>query len=73
MMDLLMDVAEGVAVFAYHLPWAVVATLTPIVLTVAVVMALFLGVGLVAEALLYVFDPKSREFSRQIRATNAKK
>lgn len=72
-MDLLMNVAEGVALFGLHFAGALALMVGQIALTVAVLMALFLGIGLIAEALLYVFDPKSREVSRQIRAAKARK
>lgn len=72
-MDLLISVAGGIAFFAYHAAWALGLMVGQIGLTLAVLLVPLLGIGLMAEALLYVFDPKSRELSRQIRAAKAKR
>lgn len=72
-MDLVMSVAGGIAYFGFHFAWMLALMVGQIGLTVGILMALFLGVGLIAEALLYVFGPKSQELSRQIRAAKAKK
>lgn len=72
-MDLLISVAGGIAFFAYHAAWALALMVGQIGRTLAVLLVPLLGIGLMAEALLYVFDPKSREISRQIREAKAKK
>lgn len=71
-MDLVMSVAGGIAFFGFHAAWALALTVGQIGLTVAVLLVPLLGIGLIAEALQYVFDPSSRELSRQIRAAKAK-
>lgn len=73
MMDVVMSVAGGIALFGLHFAGALALMVGQIGLTLAVLMVPFLGIGLITEALLYVFDPKSRELSRQIRAAKAKK
>lgn len=72
-MDLLMNVAGGIALFGLHAVGALALMVGQIGLTLAVLLVPLLGIGLITEALLYVPDPKSRELSRQIRAAKAKR
>lgn len=72
-MDLLLNVAGGVALFGLYFAGALALMAGQIGLTLAVLLVPLLGIGLIAEALQYVFDPSSRELSRQIRAAKAKR